>query len=274
MEVAFYSLETNNAIRVEVNGRFTTETLNYRTTPGNGGKFTLTFPTAASRTIRIWGFGTLGVAQVRIPTGQTLSQPPAPKRRIALLGDSYLNGAGSSYPYASTTDQTTFGVRLARYLGGDSFMLAGIGGTGINAGSSGSPASNYATRASIINARSPQVLVINAAINDGTTAGTLQASTAALLAQFAGIPEVYMIGGIKASYDANYAAVKAATLAAGRVYLDLDMLLFGTGKLGNPKGDGTGDFWVAEDGAHPTADAHVAIARVAFKSYARARLAA
>lgn len=274
VEIAFYSRETNNGIRVEVNGRFTSEALSYTPSPSNAGKVTLSFPTAAARTIRIWAFGTLGIAQVRIPTGQALTRPTAPKRLTALLGDSYLNGAGSSFPYAATVDQTTYGLRFGRYIGGDSFMFAGIGGTGISAGSSGTPANNYATRAAVINARAPQVLIINASINDGTAAGSLQASTTALLNQFAAVPEVYVLGGIKAGYEANYAAVRAATVAAGRTYLDLGGVLFGSGKLGSPKGDGTNDFWLAEDGAHPTADAHVAIARVAFKAYARARLSA
>lgn len=274
VEVAFYSRETANAIRVEVNGKFVSHAMNYTPLPSNAGKFTLTFATAAARTIRIWAFGSLGIAQFRVPAGQTFTQPAAPKRRIALLGDSYLNGSGSSYPNASTVDQTTYGLRLARYMGGDSFMLAGIGGTGVQAGSSTNPASNYASRASIINARSPQVLVINASINDGTDAGTLQASMASLLQQFTSIPEVYVVGGFRAQYGNNYAAIKAATIAANRTYLDLGTLLFGSGKLGDPKGDGTNDFWLLEDGSHPSLDAHVAAARVAFAGYAHARLGA
>ncbi|QQD76918.1 SGNH/GDSL hydrolase family protein [Curtobacterium sp. YC1] len=269
VEVAFYSKETNNAVRVEINGRFISDAMNYTTQPSNSGKLTLTFPTAAARSIRIWAFGTLGVALVRVPTGQSLTQPPAPKRCIALLGDSYLNGSGSTMPYASTVDQTTFGVRLARYMGADAIMLAGVGGTGIEAGATSIPTSNYAARAAIINARAPQVLIINASINDGASAGTLQASTTSLLQQFPNIREVYIVGGFRSEYRDNYRAVRAAVEGAWKNYLDLGEPLFGSGRLGSPNGSGTNDYWLLEDGAHPSADAHVAMARGAFRAYAR-----
>jgi len=150
-------------------------------------------------------------------------------------------------------------------LGADSTILAGIGGTGWVAGLDGATPNPYSTRLATVLAMNPHVLVFYGSINDGTAGTGVQDAVTSVLNQCTAVPEVYVIGPLLNGYSGANAAVKAGTLAAGRVFIDMGDFLFGTGKVDAPKGDGNRDFLLYTDGVHPTLNGHKAIAESAFR---------
>jgi len=265
VEFGFYTPVTTDTPMFRVNGKWVTEKNIIRTVTGNDYKLTLTFPTAKSRTITIVGSGTLGLLAVRVPTGQTISKPSGTiKRRVAIIGDSYVNGAGGGGSEGANNIES-FAPRLAHLMGADDTLLAGIGGTGWVAGMDGATPNPFSTRTSFVSGRTPHAIVFYGSINDGSGAGSIQAAVESTLQSVASVPEVYVIGPAMSGYAGNAAAVKAGTLAKGRVYIDADDFIFGTGRIDNPKGDGNRDFYLMTDGAHPTFAAHKGLAEHAFR---------
>jgi lysophospholipase L1-like esterase len=259
IELAFYSNGATVTPIIKVNGHPLSDVVVTRTVTGNSWKRTLTFPTAKSRTITLIADGAIGLAAIRVPTGGTITKPAAPKRRIAVVGDSYVNGAGSAATDGANNLET-FARRLAACMGGDDIILAGIGGTGWVAGMDGASSNAYGTRLPAVLAMNPAAIVFYGSINDGTAGTGVQAAVAAALDQCASVPQVFVVGPLLSGYAANNAAVKAGTLSRGRVFIDLQDFLYGTGNVGNRKGDGNRDFWLMADNAHPTLAAHKAIA--------------
>ncbi|WP_138443508.1 GDSL-type esterase/lipase family protein [Sinomonas susongensis] len=261
VDVGFYGLEPANAhgVLVEVNGRLVDDTFLVApsTLAGSGSTATLTFPTKRARTIRIWTGGGLGFYAVRVPAGESISKPARYGRRVAIIGDSYVNGAGASnvFPDQGAGNCETFAPRLARALGFDDIILAGVGGTGWTT------AGKFANRVPAVTAMNPDAIIFYGSINDGSGAGTVQTEVQAALDLCASIPKVYVIGPLLNGYSANNAAVKAGTLAKGRTFIDMKDFLYGSGRITAPTGDGNRDLYLKSDGSHPTLDAHRAIAR-------------
>ncbi|WJN62630.1 hypothetical protein [Streptomyces phage phiScoe10] len=265
IELAFYAVTTTSTPIITVNGRPLTEMVVPRVVTGQSYKMTLTFPTSKSRTIGIVGDANLGLGAIRVPTGGTITKPAAPKRRIAFIGDSWINGAGA-YADGGAGSLDTFARRLARMMGADDVILAGIGGTGWVAGTDTGGASNaFGTRLPTVLAMQPHAIVFLGSINDGAAGTGVQAAVEAALDQCASIPQVYVVGPPLSGYETNNAAVKAGTLAKGRKFIDAGGFLYGTGKVGSPKGDGNRDFWLQADGAHPTYAGHKALAERIFR---------
>lgn len=271
VEIMVYGAASLQALMIEVNGRLLSDTMMWRPASFAGTSTTvkLTFPTALARQIRVWTQGGLQFRGVRVPEGGTISKPANGLRTIAMIGDSYVNGAGESrnFPNQGAGTCETFAPRLGLMMGGDNLILAGIGGSGWLAAGEGS---KYRNRVDEVLALNPDVVVFYGSTNDGQTPDTaaLQAEVEATLALCAAVPEVYVIGALRNGWQANAAAVRAGTEAAGRPYIDLDGFLFGAGKVTAPVGDGNNDFFRMDDGAHPTLDAHRAIARKAFAQIA------
>lgn len=264
LELGFFGRDPANAhaVLIEVNGAVLDDTAirTPTTYTGSGSTLTLTFPTKRGRTIRIWTNGGMGFYQLRIPTAETITKPAMTGKRLAIIGDSYVNGAGFSYTYPDqgTNNLETFAPRLGRMLGAGDIILAGVGATGFTT------TGKYANRTDEVVAMTPDTIVFNGSINDGTGAGTVQTEVAAALALCSGVPHVYVIGVLLNGYSANHEAVRAATVAAGRTFIDMQDFLYGTGKVTAPTGDGNRDVFLQADGAHPTLGAHRAIARKAF----------
>lgn len=259
---SYYGLQ---AMMVEVNGRMMSDTLFHRPngTTNPSQVFKLAFPTesAIPRQIRIWTEGPIGLAEIRVPTGKTITKPGTiTGKRIAIIGDSYSNGSGESnaWPNQGTHNVETFAPQLLRLLGATDMVLAGIGGTGFT---NGKPTSNYASRIPAVLATSPDMIIFLASINDGENAGTIQSDVEEALALVSSVPKVYVIGTLLEGYAANRAAAKAGTLAAGRTFIDIGDFMHGTGRVTAPTGDGNNDYFRMADGAHPTLDAHRALAR-------------
>lgn len=271
LELAFYGAVNTALVVVEVNGRLVDDTAIYAPASFTTGHMflTLTFPSAQVRTLRIWTTGGLGVYAVRVPTGATISKPAITGRRVAVIGDSFVNGAGNSnsFPSPGTGNCETFAPRLGRMLGAGDMILAGIGGSGwVTAGSG----SKYTGRLDEVLAMSPDVLIFYGSTNDGPDGtadlAAIQTEVASALTSAAAVDQVYVIGPLRGSnYETVNDTIEAATEAAGRTFLDLRNFIGGSGKSTAPAGDGgNADFYILYDGVHPNLDAHRAIARQLF----------
>ena len=263
VEVNFYSVTDSTQIfpLIEVNGRLVGDTAIIRTVTGRGWGFKLQFPYAASRTIKLYCNSDIGLEWITVPSGNSISKPvDTINKLVCVLGDSFVNGAGVGF-VGGANESESFAPRLARLIGADSLLLAGIGGTGFV---SGGATNAYYTRAAFILTKSPNVLIINGSINDGSSAGAIAAAVTSFLALVTTIPKVIVLGTMVAGYEANHDAVKAATLAAGRTFIDMKGFIYGTGYVGNTVGNGNADFYKYTDGVHPSIEGHRAIALRAF----------
>lgn len=267
VEIGCYHASATYAIMVEVNGKLVSQRDLYRPSSlsGNSDKFTLVFPRPASRTIKIYADGAFGLYRVSVPTGGSISKPPAPINRVAFIGDSYINGAGSVVPQLGYSNHEAWTARVARMLGADDVVHAGIGGTGFVAGlDTGSVPNNYSTRVSSVLAMNPGTLFVTGSINDGQAGTGVQAAAESLLASVASVPKVYVVSPIVSSYTGNVDALRAAANTAGRPFIDVSNFIYGTGRWNARTGDGNRDFFIQQDNAHPTFDAHVAVAEAIF----------
>lgn len=129
MDIAFSSLTGANFIlgRVYVDGqRLSNKATWCLNSPGTADNtITLTFPTARSRVITIYGLGTNGMfGGVSVPAGYTVTKPAAPKRPILFITDSYGGG------HNTVQQQETMMYQIADALGADEVCASAIGGTG------------------------------------------------------------------------------------------------------------------------------------------------
>lgn len=265
VEVAFRAKLDTITPMFSINGRLVSDINVSRSATGMYFTATLTFPSERTRTIQVLCGRELGFNSVRLPAGGTLSKPAAPKRRVAVIGDSYVNGAGSYVTNGGANTLESFAHRLCRLMGSDDQILAGIGGTGWVNGSTSTPQTHYGSRIDAVLAMNPHVMVFYGSINDGPSGVGVQAAVEAALARCTAVPEVYVVGPLLNGNDGNNAAVKSGTLNAGRVFVDLGRYLYGTGKVDSPKGDGNRDFYLMSDGFHPTFAGHKAIAERIFR---------
>lgn len=249
VEVGAYSLDNNNQLMplIEVEGRLVSSAVKIRTVTGNDWKFTLTFPTAAARKIVLYMPGSFGLVAIRVPTGQSITKAAAPTKTIAFIGDSFCNGAGIGFENGANLFET-FALKIGKLLAGNSFLLAGIGGTGFTAGGG---TNNYNTRASYVVGKSPDILIVNGSINDGSGAGSLASDIATFMASVSTIPRVIVIGTMIDGQEANHDAVRTATALAGREFVDMRTFMYAPQKPS----------YFYTDGVHPSAVGHKAIAR-------------
>ena len=218
-------------------------------TAGNGWHVTLTFPDARTRHIRIMNFvrGQGRFGGVAVGPGYTVTKPTNAIKRVVILGDSYVGGAGGLGP------ADTFARKLGMLIGGRDnatsvqIITAGIGGTGALNALSGQPTSVFSGRISAIMAMNPDALVIAGGRND-TTSG-LQAAVESLWTSTAAVPTRYWV---PTASNATQAGVRAAIAdgcaAKGVPYLEVN--IDGIEKQG--------------DGIHPTFAGHQALASEAW----------
>jgi hypothetical protein len=146
-------------------------------------------------------------------------------------------------------------------------ILAGIGGTGWTAGTDGGASNAYNTRLSAVLAMSPDILIFYGSQNDPQTDpyGTLQAAVASTLSAAAAVPKVFVVSTMLNGWLAANAAVKAATIAAGRRFIDMTDLIYGTGAVNAPTGDGNRDVLLrATNDRHMTFPGHKAAAQAVY----------
>lgn len=248
--------------RLQVNGRWVTEdSVTVAETGGTTREFKFVFPDARPRRITLHIYDQTAFGGVWVTSGHDAKRPAdVPQRRIAVVGDSFTAGA------AGVSRGDTYAPRLAHLLGADQLIIAGIGGTRwMPPGGSGDASlSHFAGRMPAVLGMNPDVVIFFGSRNDPTgdltaLAGYVQ-STVELAAA---VPEVYVSG--TATALAQNAAVRTGAQAAGRPFIDLAGLIYGTGKVGTPTGDGNADYYLASDGIHPTLEGHKAIARRFFQ---------
>jgi lysophospholipase L1-like esterase len=279
LELVFWGSPASTSLMIEVNGKMTSlEMITAPASLGVTGKYiALTFPEAAARTIRVWCAGGTKIYGVRVPTGQTITKPAFNGQRVAIIGDSYTNGAGSSssFPNRGASSLECFTPRLGRMLGASDLIQAGIGGTGWITNGEGTPFIDRLDEVLAMAAASGglDTLIFYGSTNDTPTPdqAALQAAVEAALALCASVPNVFVIPALRSGYDNNTAAVIAGVEADGHAQLiDMRDFMFGTGTVANRTGDGTNDWYRLTDNTHPSFDGHIAIARKAFALIATA----
>jgi len=184
------------------------------------------------------------------------------------VGDSYEEGTGSSHQWDAAS------VMMARRIGLRRYWPSGVGQTGYLANPGGGKTTYRGRVASDVIAYSPDIVFVSGSINDnGQTAAAIGAEAALLYAQIrTALPNaalvvtgVYPYGNPIAQALLNNAALKAACLAAGGVFIDplADVggsWITGTGKVGAVANNGNADWATFTDGAHPSYDGHVLFA--------------
>lgn len=231
---------------VVVNGRRIQETAVIATaTAGSGYSATLTFPSAARRHIRIYGLnGNLGrFGGVAVPAGGIVTKPTnVVGRRIAIIGDSFTNGANG----VRATE--TFAWDLARKMHGDEVIQAGIGGTGFVNIINSEAVSAYSGRVPDVLAMNPHVIIFVGGRNDGNMAG-LGAAVEAILDATASVPERWVVSQ-DLSAPGN-TAIQSATSAKGVGFVDMS--------------DHMSQIEISNDGVHPTFLGHRQFANLVFE---------
>lgn len=203
----------------------------------------LAFPDSRPRRIAVYGLqqmtGRFGGAAVQ--SGHTITRPTA-SRRILLVGDSYLAGAGTAPGGATITE--TFGLQVALAMGADDVTLAGIGGTGWTKTINSESASLFAGRLSAALALDPpaSAVVFIGGRNDTTGVSTLPTAVADALTAVASIPERWIVTTTGAAQGAVVTAIQAG--AGSTPVIDTTTV--------------TRDLMA--DGVHPTAAGHTTLA--------------
>jgi len=204
---------------------------------------------------------------------------------LCVLGDSVGTGR-----YA-VPDSASYGGIMAARLGwafvngsvpGTSFMRTWAGdGTWTNG-----PYGTYGTRlAADVIAHAPDVVLVQGSSNDVGSGYTVDqvvnAAAAVFTALRAELPAAQLIvtfplfwqrtaggmGKAPALYDPYRAGMKAAAVGAGATWIDpiTDKWITGTGCAAATAGDGNGDVYLVNDGAHPNTAGHAYLGtRLAF----------
>lgn len=194
-------------------------------TAGQGYSVKLTFPTSQDRIITIYGLGqNMGSwGGVAVGPGGSVKKPTATiKRRIAFIGDSYVNGIKD--PPASARATETLIWRLAWLMGADEVISAGINATGFNA-KVGSPEianSNFIGRVPAVLAMNPHAVVILGGRADTPYTSQATADTLALVnAIKAQVSEIHIVPTASDTQSSIRSDMLAAALATDTGYYDV-----------------------------------------------------
>lgn len=184
--------------------------------------------------------------------------------------DQLLIGLGDSFEEGANTHQwDAANVLLAKRLGIKRYWPSGLGSTGYLANAGGAQLTFRQRVAADVIAYQPKGVHVSGSVNDlGQTAAAVGAEATLLYAAIrAGLPNAFLwVTGVYAPGTPttqallNNAALKAACLAAGGLFIDPlqspGPWIGGTGKFGAANGSGNSDWATAADGTHPTGDGH------------------
>lgn len=214
-------------LRVYADGQ-PTSLAGYTTAAGStGGQaywLDMVFPSVALRTIRV-DYSQAQFGGLSIPAGASVSPSPARRPRCAVLGDSWVGGAGG----LAANDLIFY--RFGQAMGWDTARL-GIGGTGyVNNGGTFEPFGGP-TRLARLASYAPEFCLIIGGLNDdaiaAATVGTAAAALFAGIATRSPVTKLIVTGpqGLVAAIPtgrlANRDVIKAAALAAPNVVAFLD----------------------------------------------------
>ena len=171
-----------------------------------------------------------------------------------IMGDSFVEGSGSTYPQLDGYPR-----KLAWLLGLPKLRISGSGSTGIVKSVSGRV--NYQDRFDIdMLSHELDIGFIQCTGNDGDYSEAEQVEGLQSLisrSRAAGVVPIVIgpwdTAAVRPDAIAANAALKAATLAANTIYLDWYGLITGGGHVGATTGTGNGDFLIcAADTTHPS----------------------
>ena len=226
-----------------------------------------------SRKTRCYRLETGYIQFVGIKTSAIDTVLPLPSETLSavLIGDSFSEGSGATQP-----ELDGYPRKLAWLFGLPKLRISGSGGTGIL--QNFSPRVNYQTRFSVdVLSSSPDLVFIQCTRNDELFSAQEQVNgLLSLIGRCRSVGAMPIVIGVwnTASVSsiaaANNAALKAATIASGCIYLDWYDLINGGGHVGATTGTGNGDLLIcAADTTHPSDLGHTVRA-----SYLSALLAA
>lgn len=278
-EVTTYATAAQTPIVVWVGGQYAGTFYNPAgMSPGRKVRFDFEGP--SSRWIRLQILGEIGFRAIRVENGKSISLPPdTVTRRIAVIGDSWVHGAGSPVAAGTlrgTSPVDTYVWPLLRAMGAQEIIQAGIGGTGFIAGTNGMDPANYITRVSGVLAMSPDALLLKGSGSDpfdGSGYGTLQeiyddmkSHVEAVLTATDSITERYVQTIPRLGYEAANAAIRDAVTEHGEgvILIDQEGLFNGTGNAIDGGTGLRGKFFL-DDNVHITYNGHDFLARQTFR---------
>lgn len=226
---------------------------------GAGYVATLKFPTVGTRTIKIYGLGhNQGrFGGVAVPAGGSISKPPhAPTTRVAIIGDSFTNGAGAHPDGANSVE--TFAWDLARMLGSQETMQAGIGSTGFVTPLGSDAESLYSGRIPAVRAMNPSHVLIVGGRNDGNKAGIAAA-----------VREM-----VDAFPNAQVWLISNNVSVAGHAAIEGVAESYGSRIWWSPIQDVAASVQLGSDGVHPTFAGHRTFANLAWARRSGAQVVA
>ena len=266
IEIAFYASASVPLYPfLEVDGRpVSNVNLSAFTTTTADRKLTITFPFPAARRIRIWALNR--VAEIRVPTGNSITKPTDTiRRRYAVLGDSLVNGSnagGRGFPSGGSTAET-HAAMLLRALVAQQPVLAGVGAQGYTTSSA------FATVATSLATFSLNGAFIYGSVNDPQAGTGVQAAVESILSTLSAVPLRVVIGVPRAGWEACNVALAAAAAAAGVPFVQMDGFIYGSGSRVDPQTGGNAAYFMHSDGSHPTQAGHRAIAGYVFDQVSR-----
>lgn len=252
VQLRFNAPTTNPSSMIRINGRRLQDQSEAATSAaGSGYGWTLTFPSAGTRHIRLDGMqgGEGRWGGVAVASGYTATKPSTTyDKTVAVIGDSYSNGAGS-YPNGANPMET-FIWRLAGLMGADNVIACGIGGTGWNTEINSDPNSLFSARVAPVMAFNPDVLVWVGGRNDSANPTGLQSAVESTFSSAQSYnPNIPMyVVHSSTNTDPVNSQIQAACANYGVTYLNVDVDSL-------PK---------ISDGIHPTYAGHVTLANESY----------
>jgi hypothetical protein len=190
------------------------------TAAGSAYHATLTFPDARPRTIKLvtaGAGGEGGFGGVAVETGYTVSKPINPVgRSVAFIGDSYVAGA------AGVTVPRSWMYPVARWLGADEIIFAGIGSTGWAGETSLGATSRFEGRYAIVQAMQPDIVVFAGGRNDSPGIQSLVEAGIDAFSDAQVILVPTASNGVQATVTSEIEAAAAASPGAVFAGLDVD----------------------------------------------------
>lgn len=218
---------------------------------------------------------------VAVPAGVTVTKTTDVRKKLFILGDSWIEGGTEASPHA--TWPHAIAPSLARMFGPTvEVFFGGQGSTGYTT-TPGAPKTAFGNtdRVSAVTSVAPNYLLVWGTQNDDANFASVQAAATAMFSAVAtALPacEIILVGAASTRYDISgnrrdsTAALRAAAAAAPNViggYViapHMENWMTGNGNIATPDGNGIADMAMAADGNHPTVFGAAYVARRAMEN--------
>lgn len=268
-------------VQVWIDGRPTSENMVRDTSPS----------TTTMRGILIDGIGagrhivrltlqSMDWRSVAVPSGVTVSKTSDVRKKLFILGDSWIESGNEASPHA--TWPHAIAPTLARLFGSTvEVFYGGQGSTGYTT-TPGAPKTAFgnADRLDAVTAVAPDYLLVWGTQNDDANHASVQAAATEMFSAVAtALPscKIILVGPASTRYDISgnrrdstnalkTAASGASNVVGGYVIAPhLENWMSGNGRIGTPDGLGIADFAMHSDGNHPTVFGAAYVARRAME---------